>query len=63
MPKKDYSRLLIFLAVIAVVIVACGLLTMKEKRGAIENIDVIHKLAPDTEPGDTGDKIKGGINR
>jgi hypothetical protein len=46
---KNFKRLLIFIAAIAIVLVAYGLLTMKEKRGPIENTGAIHKLYPNMD--------------
>jgi hypothetical protein len=46
MVLKNFKRLMIFIAVIVVVVVAYGLLTMKEDRGPIEDTGAIHKLSP-----------------
>jgi hypothetical protein len=55
MVKKYWKRgPIIFLTVVVVVMGTYGLLTMNEKRGPIENTGAIHKLAPDTEPGNLG---------
>lgn len=49
MVKANFKRLMIFIALIGVVVVAYGLLTMKEKRGPIEDTGAIHKLSPNTD--------------
>ncbi len=49
MVLKNFKWLMNFIAVIVVVVFAYGLLTMKEKRGPIENTGAIHKLYPTTD--------------